>query len=185
MQRRGSSGHPVKGQRRIGPRARKAPIASVTGADLKQQLDRRTRELDEALEQLAGTSEVLRVISSSPGDLQPVFDTILSSAARICRAEYGLLFLWLGGGQYRVAASKQPAHTADIRAESEYLNPPAGFDQAGIALHGNARTELVVPMLKENELIGSIIIYRTEVRPFTEKQMELLTNFASQAVIAI
>src|SRR5262245_4702500 len=216
MQRRGSSGHPVKGPRRIGPRASKAPIASVSAADLQEQLDRRTRELDEALEQLAGTSEVLRVISSSPGDLQPVFETILSSAARICRAEYGLLFLWLGGGQYRVAAlhgvplqlveyrrrkpvvrpaprtglgrvasSKQPAHTADIRAVSEYLNPPVGFDQAGIALHGNARTELVVPMLKEDELIGSIIIYRTEVRPFTEKQMELLTNFASQAVIAI
>src|SRR5215813_608808 len=174
------------------------------------------QERDEALEQLAGTSEVLRVISSSPGDLQPVFDTILSSAAHICRAEYGVLALWLGGGQYRVAAlhgvplqlveyrrrepvvrpaprtglgrvamSKQPAHTADIRAESDYLNPPAGFDQAGIALHGNARTELVVPMLKEDELIGSIIIYRTEVRPFTEKQMELLTNFAAQAVIAI
>src|SRR5262249_46883738 len=124
MQRRGSSGHPVKGQRRIGPRARKAPIASVSAADLQEQLDRRTRELDEALEQLAGTSEVLRVISSSPGDLQPVFDTILSSAARICRAEYGLLFLWLGGGQYRVAALHGvPLQLVEYRRRKPVVRP--------------------------------------------------------------
>ena len=173
-------------------------------------------ELRESLEQQTATSEVLAVISSSPGDLQPVFETILSNATRICGAEYGVLFLWQGNGQYRVAAmhgvspqlveqrrrepvirpaprtglgrvasSKQPVHTADIRGESDYLDPPAGFTPAGIALHGAARTELVVPIIKDDELIGSIIIYRTDVRPFADKQIELVTNFAAQAVIAI
>jgi signal transduction histidine kinase/putative methionine-R-sulfoxide reductase with GAF domain len=173
-------------------------------------------ELRESLERQTATSEVLKVISSSPGSLEPVFKAVLENATRICSAEYGLLFLWQGNGQYRVAAmhgvspqlveqrrrepvirpaprtglgrvasSKQPVHTADIRAESDYLDPPAGFSRAGIALQGGARTELVVPILKDDELIGSIIIYRTDVRPFAVKQIELVTNFAAQAVIAI
>ena len=146
MQRHGGSRQAAKGRRTLEPEARKA-AKPASGDHSPEQFDQLKRERDEALEQLAGTSEVLRVISSSSGDLQPVFDAILSSAARICRAEYGLLFLWLGGGQYRVAAlhgvplqlveyrrrkpvvrpaprtglgrvasSKQPAHTADIRA---------------------------------------------------------------------
>jgi hypothetical protein len=103
MQRHGGSRQAAKGRRTLEPEARKA-AKPASGDHSPEQFDQLKRERDEALEQLAGTSEVLRVISSSPGDLQPVFETILSSAARICRAEYGLLFLWLGGGQYRVAA---------------------------------------------------------------------------------
>src|SRR6516164_8076646 len=96
MQRRGESGQPTKGQRKIGPKARKAPIASVTGADLKEQLDRRTRELDEALQQQTATSEVLSIIRRSPADAQPVFDAIAQSAARLCNAQFCHVFRFDG-----------------------------------------------------------------------------------------
>src|SRR4029079_18045685 len=158
--RRGATATKSRPQKRAATKRQRAQ-ASHHGSP-HQSNEQRKQERNEALEQLAGTSEVLRVISSSSGDLQPVFDAILSSAAHICRAEYGVLFLWLGGGQYRVAAlhgvplqlvehrrrepvirpaprtglgrvasSKQAAHTADIRAESDYLNPPVGFNPAG------------------------------------------------------
>jgi GAF domain-containing protein len=171
-------------------------------------------ELRESLEQQTATSEVLRVISSSPGALEPVFQAMLESATRICEARFGNLFL-LEGYNYRAVAvhgesyyadwfrrdpvadirdnpgtpldrltrSKQVLHIYDLRLDESYLdgNPRivALVDTAG------ARTELVVPMLKEDELIGAIVIYRQEVRPFTDKQIELVTNFAAQAVIAI
>jgi GAF domain-containing protein len=174
------------------------------------------RKLAEALEQQAATSKVLEVISSPSGDLQLVFETILANATRLCEAKFGMLYLWEGDGQYRVAAlhnapprlakerrrgvvihpapatglarvalAKHTAHIADVRAEKNYLDVPPAMDPPGIAIYGGARTVLAVPMLKENELIGVIGIYRQEVRPFTDKQIELVTNFAAQAVIAI
>ena len=169
-------------------------------------------ELRESLEQQTATSEVLKVISSSPGELEPVFNAMLENAVRICEAKFGILFLSEGeafrtvalhgappayaevrrrepvfrpnpgmasGG---VARTKQPVQIADIRAEPAYTDDPQRF--AILELAG-ARTMLNVPMLKEDELVGQIAIYRQEVRPFTDKQIELLTNFAAQAVIAI
>ncbi len=182
----------------------------ATRSDLEEQL---RRELAEAHEQQTATSEVLRVISSSPGELEPVFDTILANATRICEAKFGILYLrddeafrlralhgappafaeasWRDPvvqpgprtGFGRVIQTKQPVHIVDVTVDPAYaerdpLRVPL-VEQAG------ARSFIIVPMLKENELIGTIAIYRQEVRPFTDKQIELVTNFAAQAVIAI
>jgi GAF domain-containing protein len=188
--------------------------------ELKKQLEERTRELaqarghlSEALEQQTATSEVLQVISSSPGDLEPVFVSMLTNATRLCGAKFGTLYLCEGEGLRIVAMhnappayakarprgavirpgppsalgrmmrTKQVVHIADIRAEEAYAERDP-LRVAAVELAG-ARTALFVPMLKEDELIGGISIYRQEVRRFTDKQVELVTNFAAQAVIAI
>jgi signal transduction histidine kinase len=164
-------------------------------------------ELRQSLEQQTATAEVLRVISSSPGELEPVFQAILENATRICEAKFGTLFRF-DGNMFHVAAqvgtplelaefhrrrgsfqpgpdtpfldrvrrTKQVSHTADEAAEAVF-GPSAKL--------GGARSLVGVPMLKDDELIGAIIIYRTEVRPFTDKQIALVQNFAAQAVIAI
>jgi GAF domain-containing protein len=172
-------------------------------------------ELRESLQQQTATADVLKVISSSPGELEPVFNSMLENATKICQAKYGVMFL-LENDAFRTRAlcgvppalaeerqrnpvirpspktcvgrvlrTKQTAHIADVLAEPEYVDVPAGFTKPSIVQFGGARTELAVPMLKDNELVGTIVIYRTEVRPFTDKQIELVTNFAAQAVIAI
>src|SRR5262249_49069981 len=174
-------------------------------------LDARRRELSEALEREAATSQVLGIISSSPIDLEPVFETILANATRLCEASFGTLWLCEGDviravAQHgavpaafadrqhifrldsgvpvtRAAKTQQPLHVADLHAEQAYLdrNP---LVVSAVEL-GGIRTLVHVPMLKRSEAIGVITIYRREVRPFTDKQIELVSNFARQAVIAI
>jgi signal transduction histidine kinase len=187
-------------------------------ADLEQQLEKYKRDLAEArqhlaeaLEQQAATSEVLQVISSSPGELEPAFSTMLENAVRLCKATFGNMYL-RDGEVYRIAAAhntppallehrrrvplerptsafgrmvrtKQVVHIADLVAEQMYAEREPEV-VTGVEL-GGIRTLLCVPMLKDEELIGGINIFRQEVRPFTHKQIELVSNFAKQAVIAI
>jgi len=191
-------------------------VIAIENARLLSELRQRTADLTESLEQQTATSEVLKVISSSRGELEPVFSSVLANAVRICGAKFGVLFLWEGETRYRVAAlegapprlaekrrpgtiirtagstglaivasTRQTAHIYDVQTVKDYFDPPPGFDPAGIAVHAGARVELAVPMLKEDELVGAIVIYRTEVLPFTDKQIDLVKNFAAQAVIAI
>ena len=175
-------------------------------ADLENKVEVRTHELSESLAQQTATSEVLQVISSSPGELKPVFQTMLENATRICEATFGSMLLREGDAYRRVAMHNAPQAFAEFNEKMPLIRPDKapGLDRLvkakqvihiadlaaeepddPIAKFAGARTLLVVPMLKENELIGAIGIYRQEVRPFTDKQIELVTNFAAQAVIAI
>jgi GAF domain-containing protein len=163
-------------------------------------------ELRESLEQQTATSEVLGVISSSPGDLGPVFQAMLDNAVRICGAKFGNMFRYENGEFYSVARLNMPPAIEEYLRKRgrrpprpgsvldqmwkakrviHTLNDTASPSQSTPALLGGARTHLSVPMLKDDELVGAITIYRTDVRPFTDKQIELVQNFASQAVIAI
>ncbi|MGE5162435.1 MAG: GAF domain-containing protein, partial [Sphingobacteriales bacterium] len=215
MQRRGGSEQPVKGRRSraIRPKARKAPTARLPDADLQEQLDQRTRERDEALEQQTATIEVLRAISSSAGKLEPIFDTMLKKALRLCGAQFGHMLLFDGEaftiaamkdtptgfakhllaesklrvypGSYlaQLVEGKKTIHVPDLRADKPYLERQP---RAVAAVdQGGLRSQLMVPMLKEDKLIGSINIYRQQVRPFNERQIALVESFAAQAVIAI
>jgi len=184
------------------PARRRAPAP----AKLQDLLAQRTRERDEALEQQAATAEVLRVIASSPGELEPVFNAMLANATRICEAKFGTLFRYDGKLAYRVASVGTPATLVEFQKQRGPFTPdPHGYfgrclrtkavvhvadelaePKPGVAAaHGGARSTVHVPMLKDNEPIGIIVIYRQEVRPFTDKQIELVQNFAAQAVIAI
>jgi GAF domain-containing protein len=188
--------------------------------DLEKKLESRTRELvearnhlAEALEQQTATSEVLRVISRSPGELEPIFQPMLANAVKLCEASYGAMWLREADSFHNAAfhgllpaeyverwrsttvpigsavlfgplvQSRKPVQVADVRETRPYLDglqlPVAAADVAGI------RTMAAVPMLKNDEVIGAIVIYRKEVRSFTDKQVEVVANFAHQAVIAI
>jgi GAF domain-containing protein len=186
-------------------------VIAIENVRLFEAEQRRTRELSESLEQQTATSEVLKVISSSPGELEPVFNAMLENAVRICGAKFGNLFI-REGDAFRISATygapsayveflikerlfrpdpkyglgqlvktKELYHLADITTVATYGDK---LREATIHLAG-ARTLIALPMLKNNEVIGAIVIYRQEVQPFTDKQIELVKAFAAQAVIAI
>ena len=188
-------------------------VIAIENVRLFEDVQARTRDLTEALEQQTATSEVLEVISASPGELEPVFQKMLENATRVCGANFGVMNLWDGehfrtaanynvpmsfatlrkdranhrphpeSGQAAVVRTHQVVHIEDVRKSPAYLAGAANVvEMADVA---GARSIIIVPMLKENELIGVITIYRQEVRPFTDKQIALVETFTKQAVIAI
>ena len=186
-------------------------VIAIENVRLFEAEQKRMRELSEALEQQTATSEVLEIISSSPGELEPVFKTILQNATRICAASFGNLYLHNEGCIYLVASHNVPPAFANVRrgrreypAESALgkvirtkesarvddlatMQPYIDRDKwvvEAVKL-GGVRSSIAVPLLKEQQLVGIIAIYRQEVLPFTDKQVELVKNFAAQAVIAI
>ena len=219
MKRRSSTGNKrtkergrkaAKPTQRIPPKAPARSTSASTGE--KTAVSRLRRELNEALEQQTATSEVLQVISSSPGELEPVFEKMLENAVRICDAKFGGIYRWDGetmrlaamhniplafaeAGRFtpfrpspkhvlgRMIASKAVVQIEDAAMDPGYIERRSNM-VAAVEL-GGIRTLLCVPMLKDNELIGAFILVRQVIRPFTAKQIALVTNFAAQAVIAI
>ena len=181
-------------------------VIAIENTRLLNELRQRTGDLSEALEQQTATSEVLKVISSSPGELEPVFQTMLENAVRICDARFGNLLLF-DGRDMRMAAMHNAPHAYEEarRGDPVIMNSPiigpvvttkkvvhisdlAADERYGtsmLARVAGARTALAVPMLRDNELVGVIAIYNLDVHPFTDKQIALVQNFAAQAVIAI
>jgi transcriptional regulator with GAF, ATPase, and Fis domain len=188
--------------------------------ELERQLEVQTRELAEtrkalaeALEQQTATSEVLQVISSSPGELKPVFEAMLANATRLCEAKFGTLYLREGDAFRIVAMHNTPPALAELRRREPLVRPGPGTtlgrsvktkqvvqipdikadpsyfardpDRLAAVELGGYRSALTVPLLKDDKMIGSFNIFRQEVGPFTDKQIELVKNFAAQAVIAI
>jgi GAF domain-containing protein/anti-sigma regulatory factor (Ser/Thr protein kinase) len=214
MKRRGRSGKPRKRRRAVGRKPRTAPAASVSIADLQRQLDQRTRDRDEALEQQAATAEILSLISNSPTDTLPAFKTILAKAVELCEASFGAMWFVDGKG-YRTAAMHgdlprpyveqwrsgtlhfPKADIPIVRAirsrktvhTQDVRKERAYLQREPLAVSaadvGGIRTMITVPMVKGGEAVGAIVIYRREVLPFTARQVELVESFAAQAVIAI
>jgi GAF domain-containing protein len=181
-------------------------VIAIENTRLLNELRQRTADLTESLEQQTATSEVLKVISSSPGELEPVFNAMLENGVRTCGAKFGVLFRYESGLFHLAAMLDVPATFAEFLIQQGAFAPQPGrlfgrlcesktvihvedratepHDSPSARLAG-ARSALAVPMLKADELVGALFIYRTEVQPFTEKQIELVQSFAAQAVIAI
>ena len=187
-------------------------VIAIENARLFEEVQAKTRDLTESLQQQTATADVLQIISSSPGDLAPVFEKMLMNATRVCGAKFGSMLLAENGSmrpaaQYNVPAefaaargarvlnppprsalakaisTKQVVHVADMRTTAGYIErAPASVELVEL---GGARTAAIVPMLRDDEVIGAITVYRNEVQLFSDKQIELLSNFAKQAVIAI
>ena len=187
-------------------------VIAIENVRLFDEVQARTRELSKSLEQQTATSEVLQVISSSPGELEPVFNAMLENATRICHAEFGTLYLRETDAFRAVAIHNAPPAYVQARKRALVRPPPDSALGQVVATHqvaqidditktksyverdpyiisavelGGYRTIAAVPMLKDDELVGAILIYRQEVQSFSEKQIALLRNFADQAVIAI
>jgi two-component system, NtrC family, sensor kinase len=186
-------------------------VIAIENVRLFDELQQRTGDLSEALEQQTATSDVLEVISGSVGELEPVFQAMLARAMSICEAGFGILFEYSDGayralssmgvppdfaefvkpmrvwgpdtGLGQVARTKQPAHIVDVRGGRAYTSGEP--NRVAAVTMGGIRTLVVVPMLKDGELVGAFSIFRQEVRPFTDRQIDLVTSFARQAVIAI
>jgi two-component system, NtrC family, sensor kinase len=208
MQRRGKSGQPVKGRHTNRPKARNAPTVYASSADLQEELDRRTRELDEALQQQTATSEVLNIIRRSPADAQPVFDAIVQSAARLCGAIFSVVYLY-DGDRLRIAATHNftPAATTQLnelqqlkRPDRSHLGGRAILNCAVVHVHdvladpeyshelalaGGWRAVLAVPLLRDGKPVGALTVAKAEPTPFSDRQVQLLNTFADQALIAI
>jgi GAF domain-containing protein len=216
VKRRSSSRKLAKAQhttkRRRGSAAKVGRRVSSSLTDLQDRIDRQARELDEARNERTAIAEVLRLISASAGELEPVFRAMLQNATQICAANFGALYLHEAGQVRLVAAhdlppafaaarlgrsfvpspasalgramrTKQTAYTSDLAAEPGYARREGSIVEAVDV--GGIRTVVAVPLANKDELVGIIAIFRQEVRPFTDKQLGLLTNFATQAVIAI
>ena len=192
---------------------KKGHEVKASSTDLEQKVSFLTHELKQALEQQSATSEVLRAINTSHGELEPVFQAMLANAVRICEAQFGTLYLCEGDGFRAVSMHNAPPGYAKARAQGSLIHPHRDtslwraantrkiaqivdvtiekgyverdpFVVSAVDL-GGYRAVLTVPMLKEDNLIGVISIFRQEVRPFTDGHIDLVTSFASQAVIAI
>jgi GAF domain-containing protein len=203
-----------KGRRKKAPKRQKGPKVVRHGtatAAPDGEVERLRRELSETLRQQTASSNVLRLISGSHTELTRIFETILSNATKLCDANFGVLTLYEGdvfrvvalhnappafvelrrrepvmraGPLMRIAVTKQPIHITDLSIQHPSFKRDDADSAAFSALAG-VRTVVVVPMLKEQELVGTISVYRREVVPFSEKQVGLLQTFATQAVIAI
>jgi GAF domain-containing protein len=197
--------------RRNAPKVEIRSKASPVGEE--KEVARLAGERDEAVEQQTATSEVLRVISASPGELEPVFQAMLERAVRLCGAKFGNIYRWDGEALHilashntpvafadavrrspyrpyphspigRMVADRTVAHIVDVTTEEVYLAQRDPVALSAVAL-GGIRTLLGVPLLNKREMIGAFFLSRQEVRPFTDKQIALVQNFAAQAVIAI
>jgi GAF domain-containing protein len=183
---------------------------SNSSATVETEVTRLTRELSEERRQRTATSKVLHLLSGSHGELNRLFDTILTNATNLCQANFGTLYLYEGDAfrmvamfnapsayaelrqreplvrahpMMRMAETKQPMQTADVR--ELVASNPADKDAAAFAKASGVRTVVTVPMTKDGEMVGAIVIYRQEVRIFGDREIELIKDFASQAVIAI